>query len=253
MKCFRIAPAKSTIPGYRESRRHVLLAAPAVMAGFLASPSRLIAALDGAQTNELLDEFISSSNQMAVALKADDSAAGQDAYVTYLTESVAHIDEVARANLSSTSWKGFDPGVFLGESGRNQAFFVVHFDLEPGAFLPPHCHPKTSVCTLGIEGSSVLRHFETENSAPDYKVDRETEFLIRETRRVQLEAGRISTLTEYRDNIHLFEAGPRGSRGIDVTTDYGGDGSFSFLQFDHKNPVDEENKQYSAKWIGTNI
>ena len=90
----------------------------------------------------------------------------------------------------------------------------------------------TSVCTLGLDGASTLRHFEIESDAPSYRDDRDTEFLIRETRQLRLEAGSTSTLTEHRDNIHLFEAGPQGARGIDVTTDYGGDGSFSFLEFD---------------------
>ncbi len=253
MKCFRIATARSSVAGYRESRRHLLLSTPAMLAGILSSPNRLFAALDGAETNDKLDEFIAETTQMASALKSDDSAEGQDAYVAYLADAVLRVKQVSRDNLSNSSWKGFDPGVFLGAPGRNSAFFVVHFELEPNAFLPPHCHPKTSVCTLGIEGSATLRHFEAEASAPNYKTGGEADFLIRESRRLQLEAGRISTLTEHRDNIHLFEAGSSGARGIDVTTDYGGDGSFSFLSFDHNKPVEQGTDLYRAKWIGSNI
>ncbi|MEQ8954914.1 MAG: hypothetical protein RL120_12345, partial [Gammaproteobacteria bacterium] len=228
MKCFNLAPKASHTPGYIETRRQLLITTPVVMAGLAFAPRRLLAALDNAVTTPEVDEFIDAAAQMASALKSDDSRAGQDAYVAYIADAVDHIRNVSRDGLATNSWKGFDPGVFLGELGRNRAFFIVHFALEPGALLPPHCHPRTSVCTLGIEGQARLRHFDPPVDVPDYKTNRDTEFLVTETRRVDLQAGTTSTLTEQRDNIHLFEAGPQGARGIDVTTDYGGDGSFSF-------------------------
>lgn len=253
MKCYKLAPRNSDHPGYREVRRFLILAAPAIAGATLLRPARLLAAMDTAVTDDALDEFIATSATKAAALKMDDSEQGQDAYVAYIAEAVASVDQLSRDSLSDRSWKGFDPGVYLGEPGRNRAFFVVQFELAPAAFLPPHCHPRTSVCTLGLEGSARLRHFTTDDDAPDYRSDRSTEFLIRETRSLQLEAGRVSTLTEHRDNIHLFEASASGARGIDVTTDYGGDGSFSFLGFDHTKPEDPRRNLYLARWIGTDI
>lgn len=224
-----------------------------MLALVLASRSRFATAIEQSESDNALQEFLAQSLEQAMQLKSDASASGQDQYVAYLESTVTAIDDVSRDPLSPASWKGFDPGVFLGVSGRNRAFFVVQWQLAPGAFLPPHCHPKTSVCTLGLNGTSTLRHFEPEPGAPSYREDRETEFLIRETRQLNLAAGVTSTLTEHRDNIHLFEAGPDGARGIDVTTDYGGDGSFSFLEFDRHTPEDSAGSVYRARWIGTDI
>jgi hypothetical protein len=226
MKCFKLATHKSDTPGFHETRRFLVVAAPLVAGALLAKPGRLLAAMDDAQDNQALDEFIATTEMMASALKRDDSPEGQDAYLAFIADAVSSVEEVTRDSLSDRSWKNFDPGVYLGEPGRNQAFFVVQFELAPNAFLPPHCHPKTSVCTLGLEGAATLRHFSTPGSVPDYKTDRTTEFLLEETRRVKLVSGTVSTLSEHRDNIHLFQASAAGARGVDVTTDYGGDGSF---------------------------
>ena len=253
MKCFRIPTVTSRVPGYSELRRHVLIGAPAAIAACLASPNTLLAAIDESQSDAQLEKFIASTNQQASDLKLDHSASGQDTYVEYLANAISDVKQVALGNMSTSTWKDLDPGVFLGTSGRNSAFFIVHWRLHPGAFLPPHCHPKTSVCTLGLAGNATLRHFDTDSTAPSYRNDRESEFLIRETRRLELSAGSISTLTEHRDNIHLFSAGSQGARGIDVTTDYGGDGSFSFLEIDDDRPVERDGKLYTAKWIGTSL
>jgi len=253
VRLLTLPTAESEVPGYVEQRRAVLIGAPAALAFLLSSPARLATALDRQSSDRELDEFLADSLDRALELKTDASARGQDEYVGYLEKAVTAIRDVSRDPLSATSWKGFDPGVFLGVSGRNRAFFVVQWRLAPGAFLPPHCHPKTSVCTLGLEGTSTLSHFEIETEAPSYRDDRETEFLVRRTRRLELAAGVTSTLTEHRDNIHLFEAGPEGARGIDVTTDYGGDGSFSFLEFDRARPEDSSGLLFSARWLGSDI
>lgn len=100
---------------------------------------------------------------------------------------------------------------------------------------------------------STVRHFEVDPGAPSYRYDRETEFLIRETRRVSLTARATSTLTEHREHVHLSEAGPAGARGIDITTDYVGDGSFSFLAFDRNKAEAAAGRVYRALWVGSKI
>lgn len=253
MKRFHVPTATSVVPGYSEQRRMLVIGAPGALALLLSSKARLAAALDEAMDDDDLDRFIVDTADRAVALKADASPAGQDEYVRFIEEAVAVINDVSSDPLSDKSWKDFDPGVYLGDSGRNRAFFVVQWHLDPGAFLPPHCHPVTSVCTLGLDGDATLRHFEPGPDAPSYRDDRETDFLVRETRRLRLTSGVTSTLTAQRDNIHLFEAGPVGARGIDVTTDYGGDGTFSFLEFDRHTPEDISRSLYRARWIGTDL
>lgn len=253
MQLFSLPTVQTRTPGYSEQRRALVIGAPAALACILSSRSALVAAMDVLSADGELQRFLDESLERALLLKADASARGQDEYVAFLQKAVSSISDVSKEPLSETSWKGFDPGVFLGNSGRNRAFFIVQWRLAPAAFLPPHCHPKTSVCTLGLAGSSTLRHFEVPADAPSYRDDRETEFLVRETRQLELASGMTSTLTEHRDNVHLFEAGPDGARGIDVTTDYGGDGSFSFLEFDHRQPEIPAERAYRARWVGTNI
>lgn len=253
MQCFRLDGETQEADGFSEQRRHLLIATPAVMTALLASPRDLLAALDEAESSAQIDAFLDATKARALELKADDSAAGQDAYVKFLADRVTTVANVPTKNLDDQSWFDMDPGVYLGVAGSNKAFFVVHWKFDPGAFLPAHCHPKTSVCTLALEGNAVVRHFEAPADAPPYRSDRTTEFLVKETRRVTLSPGVTSTLTETRDNIHLFEAGPDGARGIDVTTDYGGDGSFSFLDFDRNRPVDTAANTYSARWIGRKL
>ncbi len=253
MKCYELPQSRTETPGYSEIRRCLVVGAPAAMATCLTAPGRLLAAMDDAGSDHELRRFIEETAARAASLKSDASANGQDAYVKYLADAVVAVDDAATDNLSTTSWKGMDPGVFLGAAGRNKAFFVVHWRLAPGALLPAHCHPKTSVCTLGLEGAATLRHFEVGADAPSYRDDRSTEFLVRETRRLELRAGTVSTLTEHRDNVHLFEAGKSGARGIDVTTDYGGDGSFSFLELDHRKPLERGGRSYVARWTGTDL
>lgn len=253
MKSFRLPTQSTGIDGVVEERRNLLIATPAVMGALLASPRRLFAALDDAQASEQVEQFLEETAERALELKADDSASGQEAYLDYIVERSMTVANVPTDNLDDRSWFDMDPGVYLGVAGRNQAFFIVHWRFDPHAFLPAHCHPRTSVCTLTVEGSTVVRHFDVPADAPPYRTDHETEFLIHETRRVELAAGDTSTLSEHRDNIHLFEAGPDGARGIDVTTDYGGDGSFSFLEFDRNRPQDEKTRAFAARWIGRRL
>lgn len=253
LRIFELPVLTDATEGFVEERRALVVGVPAVMAAALASPGRLHAAMDDAGSDRELQAFLDSSLADALALKADASYQGQQAYIEHIDRAVGAIRDVSANPLSDVSWKGFDPGVFLGVSGRNAAFFVVQWRLAPNAFLPPHCHPKTSVCTLTLEGAATVTHFEAPDDVPSYRTDRSTEFLVRKTREVPLKPGVTSTLTEYRDNIHLFEAGNEGARGIDVTTDYGGDGSFSFLDIERSEPADRSGGHYRARWIGTDI
>jgi hypothetical protein len=66
---------------------------------------------------------------------------------------------------------------------------------------------------------------------PAFDSGAKTPFPIRETRSQIVAPRRIGTLSSTRDNIHYFEAGDAGARGPDITTVYGGDGSFSFVAF----------------------
>ena len=49
------------------------------------------------------------------------------------------------------------------------------------------------------------------------------------------------------DNIHRFEAGRSGARGVDITTLHGADVGFSFIEMGDK-PADAGQRIYEAAW-----
>jgi len=138
-----------------------------------------------------------------------------------------------------------DPPVNFGVSFRGKPFFIVEWWLEPGAILPPHCHPNASVCTLGIEGEARIRNFEIAGDAPDFS-SKQT-FQVRETHNEIIAPGRLNTLSAFRDNIHTFQAGKQGARGIDISAYHGPDVGFSFLDINDK-ARDAERRIYEAVW-----
>ena len=117
--------------------------------------------------------------------------------------------------------------------------------MEPGAVLPAHNHPHASVCTLGFEGEVRLRNFEIIGEAPDYASKRT--FRVRETRNEMMSHGRINTLSPLRDNIHCFQVGSEGARGIDINTLHGKTNNFSFLDIS-KTPADSDRRIFEAAW-----
>jgi hypothetical protein len=146
-----------------------------------------------------------------------------------------------------------DPKVEFAPSYRGAPFVIIQWRMHPRAILPAHCHPRASVCTLGLEGEARLRNFEVEGSAPAFDSGSSETFLIRETHSQIIAPGRVSTISTVRDNIHYFEAGPDGARGIDITIPYGGDGSFSFVGFAPDRPKDAGRRVFEATWTGMKV
>lgn len=182
------------------------------------------------------------------AAKAALEEGNLERYSYTIASLAAELDEVPQPDFSR--FGSFYPPVELGIVHRGSPFIVIHWKLAPGAFLPAHCHPKTSVCTVGLAGEARLRNFEIAGTAPDFNTDSTTPFDLRETKSEVMRKGRINTLSPDRDNIHCFHAGRDGARGIDITTPHGGDGKFSFLTLDYRKPVDAENRLFEATWTG---
>ncbi len=143
------------------------------------------------------------------------------------------------------SYKTVDPRVWFGPSFRGSPLFIIQWRMEPSAFLPPHNHPNASVCTLGFEGEVRLRNFEIVGDAPDYESKKT--FKVRETHNQTMTHGRISTLSPSRDNIHCFQVGKEGARGIDINTMVGKVAPFSFLEISEK-PLDSTKLIFEAAW-----
>jgi hypothetical protein len=233
-------------PGFVERRR--LLWLPIFTAALLFSRPRMLNAQTQKPdlTKELgWDEFLKQSIPTAQELHKDSSNHGQDIYL-YTIASLAvrlRLKEIPRAKLQQ--FGSLNPPVHFGVSHRGVPFFFVEWWMEPGAILPAHNHPNASVCTLGLEGEARVRNFEIVGDAPEYSS--KNTFQIRETRNELICTGRIITLSSSRDNIHTFQAGKQGARGIDISTYHGKDAGFSFIEIGEK-PVDTERRIFEAVW-----
>jgi hypothetical protein len=194
------------------------------------------------------DEFIKTSVPLARQLATDVSSAGQDDYLFRMAALAVRLQSAPDTKLMA--FGGLEPKVEFAPSYRGRPFVIIQWRMYPRAVLPAHCHPQASVCTLGLEGEACLRHFEVQSDAPAFDSGSSRSFRIRETRQQVIGPKRISTLSATRDNIHYFEAGSSGARGIDITTMYGGTGNFSFLAFEPHNPVDKETGIFEAAWTG---
>lgn len=191
------------------------------------------------------DDFLKQCVPVAEELHRDSSKSGQEAYLYWLASMIARLrlKDLPRAKLGR--FPTLDPPVNFGVSFRGKPFFIVEWRLEPGAILPPHCHPNASVCTLGIEGEARIRNFEVVGQAPEFS-SRQS-FRVRETHNEIITPGRINTLSAARDNIHTFQAGKTGARGMDITSVHGPDVGFSFLELESK-PADAEQRLFEAAW-----
>lgn len=211
-------------PGVTAERRAILWAPLAVAAA---------TALDW-------DDFIRLRPAEAAELARDTSAMGQDAYLHQIAAWAVRLKAAPATKLGA--FAGLDPKVEFGPSFRGVPFAVIQWRMAPHAVLPAHCHPQASVCTVGVEGE-----------APAFASGSQTPFLMRETRSQIVSPRRISTLSATRDNIHYFEAGDAGARGLDITTAYGGDGSFSFVAFRPDKPKAPNKQLFEAVWTGMKL
>lgn len=241
-------------PGFLETRRRLLLLPLLALPAASAFSARGIASQmsqDGPTTGSLdWVSFLKQCVPVAAELHKDSSPPGQEAYLHWLASMIARarIDEIPKAKLGR--FGNLQPPVSFGVGYRGAPFFIVEWKLEPGALLPPHCHPNASVCTVGFEGEARIRNFEISGQAPEFS-SRQS-FLVRETHNEIIAQGRINTLSSRRGNIHTFQAGPLGARGIDISTYHGPDVGFSFLDVAAK-PKDAEGRIFEAAWKGKSV
>jgi hypothetical protein len=248
-------------PGFSETRRRVLSVPASIAAafileragvGFANEPVQERSAMKELNTDGGLDwaAFLKQCEPVARELHKDSSAAGQDAYLLWVASNLARAraSDIPRAKVGR--FGALEPAIRFGVSYRGKPFFIVEWQLEPGAFLPPHCHPNASVCTLGIEGEARIRNFEIHGDAPEFTSRKS--FLVRETHNEIIAPGRINTLSAKRDNIHTFQAGKNGARGIDISTYHGPDVGFSFLEL-ATTPREPERRIFEAAWKGQSV
>jgi len=237
-------------PGVME-RRYFLRGSVATAAAIMAlgiTPNSLLGQEPAKQTrvaegNTLAwDTFLKESVPVAQQLVAD-PAFSVDEYLYRIASLAARLRELPDTKLYP--FPGMDPRLLGAPSFRGKPFFIIQWRIEPGAVFPPHNHPNASVCTLGYEGEVRLRNFEVVGEAPEY-TSKKT-FHVRETHNGIIAPGRINTLSPTRDNIHYFQVGKEGARGIDISTLHGKNEGFSFLDIS-LTPTDSEKRIFEATW-----
>lgn len=232
-------------------RRQLLMWLPLSTAAalLLTHPSKLsaqmVSATDLPEGGLDWSDFLTHSVPSAKELYKDSSPAGQNAYLLSLASWAARLrlQTIPRAKIYP--FAKLTPPVHFGVGYRGVPFFAVEWWLEPEAVLPPHNHPNASVCTLGIEGEARIRNFQIVGTAPEFSSG--DSFRVRETHNELMAAGRINSLSTTRDNIHTFQAGKSGARGIDFSTMHDKDIGFSFLNIEEK-PRDIEARIFEATW-----
>jgi hypothetical protein len=187
-------------------------------------------------------DFLKQSVPIAQQLIAEPGFS-LDEYLYRIGSLATRLNEIPDTKLYP--YKPVAPQVSFAPSFRGSPFFIIQWRMEPNAKLPPHNHPNASVCTLGFEGEVRLRNFEIVGEAPDY-ASKKT-FRVYETHNETISRGRINTLSPSRDNIHCFQAGSEGARGIDISTLHGNNAGFSFLDINEK-PVNSEKRIFEAAW-----
>lgn len=168
------------------------------------------------------EQFLASAEPLAQTLARDSSAKGQDVYLYRLAALAVRIGAVDERPLFSMGAAA--PGVSLAPRSRGVPFRVIEWKMAPHARFPPHDHPNYSVCTVCLDGECEVAHYERAADGAS----------VRRTRAQTLVAGRITTLSATRDNIHTFATGERGARGLDLTTLHGDDVGFHWIDFDER-------------------
>ena len=202
------------------TRRRMLWLPAALVAG-VTWRRRAGAAPRAASSALSFDEFVATAEPLARGLVHDATPAGQQAYVLSLAALAARLDGVPPHRLFP-----YTRGIELAPIYRGVPFFVIEWQLAPNAVFDAHDHPGYSVCTVGLDGEAEVQHFEL--------VD---EGAARHTRSAVVERGRVDVLSPHRDNVHRFVAGPRGARGIDITTLHDQDVGFHHVDVDGVPPV----------------
>ncbi len=246
-------------PGFSETRRGMLWLPASIAAAVFLGRAKHVFANEHSQEHQPLPNadghldwpaFLKLCEPAGQELHKDSSGPGQEAYLYWLASMIARarVSDIPRAKVGR--FGKLEPAVSFGVCYRGTPFFIVEWQLEPGAWLPPHCHPNASVCTLGLEGEARIRNFEVVGAAPEF--DSRKSFMVRETHNEIIAPGRINTLSSMRDNIHTFQAGKTGARGIDISTYHGPNIGFSFLDI-ATTPKESEQRTFEAAWKGQSV
>src|SRR5258708_2272527 len=165
-------PGTEIASGVLIERRSILWLSALTAATFLFGQSRLDAADEskGSTTPGTgpldWDEFLKQCVPVAKEMVKDTSTQGQDAYLNRIASFAVRLR--AAPNTKLFAFGKLNPKVEFNLSHKGFPFIVVQWRMHPHAILPAHCHPQSSVCTLGLEGETRLRNFEVHGAAPAF-------------------------------------------------------------------------------------
>ena len=240
-------------PGFVEERRFFLRAPLAAAAGLI------LARAGGGGAQEPPAPRVSSSSSQAqldfavffeecfgLARQAAGSATlDEDAYLARISAVAALLRPESVPDTKTGRFGDINPPIEFGPIKAQPPLVLILWRMAPGATLPAHNHTPADVLSVCLKGEVRVRHFDIVGEAPEY--DSKQTFHIKETRNLLMAPGRMSGLTQVRDNIHTFHAGEQGALGMDINTFLPGDKKFSFLEFGDK-PIDAGKRIYEAAW-----
>jgi len=189
------------------------------------------------------DDFLREVIPIARKLVSDTSLSGQDLYLYTLASYAVRLMDVPIPEMRD-SGQGVGPGTFIGFNPGGDPFTVLHWRMQPKSIIRYHVHSYGNVLTLGLEGEVRVGNFEV---VGERDFDAKGTFKIRKTQDQQLTPGQINLVNLERNYIHGFQAGPKGGRGLDITTRIKEKRPTPFLDLSKK-PLDSESNIYEASW-----
>ena len=185
-----------------------------------------------------LDEIVAQLRPLSKELIRADTP-NEDAYLHTIAALLARLDP------HPTKAKSMRQKIAFATHLVDRPLVIYEIKMEPGAKIELHDHRHYNGVLFGLEGEANLRNFEIA-SEPKGKGKR-AKFDIRESQRLELTRGRISTLSRTRDNIHEVVAGPKGARVLDVFTFFSREAQSYYLDVDKK-PHGKDKRLYRARW-----
>jgi quercetin dioxygenase-like cupin family protein len=204
------------VPGVIVERRSFLSVAAAAICATTQGRRAVGPLAPTAEPRLTLPEFLKAVVPVARELVADTTRMGEDRYLHTLASFAVRLVDVPVPEMRRIT-KGDGPHNFIGanETDDDCPFVVLHWRMEPRARVSLHPHTYGNVVTLGLEGEALIQNYEVDGVA-DY--ERATPFTVRKTHEQILRPGEINLVPLAHGYVHGFVAGPKGARGLDITT-----------------------------------
>ncbi len=226
-------------PGVIVERRDVLTTIGALFAAANLPGMARASMLDPARDAFAYEDFLKEAVPVARQLVADTTIAGQDRYLLALAAIAVRLADVVEPDMRASG-----EGTTIGSNPGGDPFVVLHWRMAPGSKIHTHPHIYGNVVTLGLEGDVRIHNYEMVG-ARDF--DAKDAFRVRRTVDQWLTPGGVNLVNLERNYMHGFTAGPRGARGLDITTRIREKRPSPTLEL-AGDPVDAASSIWEARW-----